>query len=55
MLGALGGIIILLSSFSLNYEFTFGGLVWFMVGVLLCIPNLIHLVVVDRFYGNKRK
>jgi len=55
MLGLLGGIIVLLSAYSLNWEFTFGGLLWFIIGVCLCIPNLIHLVVVDRFYGNKRK
>jgi hypothetical protein len=55
MLALFGGIILLLSFFSLSTEFTLGGLVWFMIGLLLSIPNLIHLVVVDRFNGNKRK
>ena len=55
MLGLIGGIILVLSGFSLSWEFTIEGALWFIVGLALCIPNLIHLVVVDRFYGNKRK
>jgi hypothetical protein len=55
MLGLLGGIIVVLSAFGLSYQFTVGGMLWFMVGIALCIPNLIHLIVVDRYNGNKRK
>mgnify|MGYP003353333607 CR=1 FL=1 len=55
MLSFIGGIILLLSAYSLSFEFTLEGALWFVLGVALSIPNLIHLVVVDRFYGNKRK
>jgi hypothetical protein len=55
MLSFLGGILVLLSAFSLSYGFTVENFLWFILGVILCIPNLIHLVVVDRFNGNKRK
>ena len=55
MLSLLGGILVLLSAYSLSWEFTFGSFLWLILGIVLCIPNLIHLVVVDRFYGNKRK
>ena len=55
MVALFGGIIVLLSAFSLSYEFTGESFLWLILGIFLCIPNFIHLVVVDRFNGNKRK
>jgi ABC-type glycerol-3-phosphate transport system permease component len=55
MMALFGGIIVLLSAYSLSWEFTFGSFLWLILVILLCIPNFIHLIVVDRFNGNKRK
>jgi hypothetical protein len=55
MLSFFGGILVLLSAFSLSYGFTMESFLWLILGIALSIPNLIHLVVVDRFDGNKRK
>jgi hypothetical protein len=48
MLALFGGIIVLLSFFSLSTEFTLGGLLWFIAGLLL-------LYVAERSNGSKRK
>ena len=54
-MNVLGFILMFLGMYSLSIEFTFGGLGRFVLGVLLMLPNWIHLIVVDRFNGNQRK
>jgi hypothetical protein len=55
MLAGLGFVLMFLGLYSLSVEVTLGGLGWFVLGIALMIPNFIHLVVVDKFYGNQRK
>jgi hypothetical protein len=55
MIALFGGIIVLISAFSLSYGFTMENFLWLILGIVLCVPNFIHLVVVDRFNGSKRK
>lgn len=55
MVALFGGIIVILSAYSLSWEFTTESFLWLILGILLCIPNFIHLVVVEKIYGGKRK
>jgi hypothetical protein len=55
MLASLGFFLMLGGLYGMQVKFNLGSLGWFVLGIALMIPNFIHLVVVDRFYGNKRK
>lgn len=55
MVALIGGILVVLSAYSLSWAFTMEALIWGIVGVLMCIPGVVHFVVVEHLYGKKGK